>query len=1118
MNIKKMIVTTLFVHLFFLHAYSLTIDNPQVVVQLGHSEWITSVAVSPDRKLIASASLDATIKLWDVASGRLLRTLAGHSDTVEAIAFSPDGFILVSASADKTIKLWDVVSGEIVQRFDTTSYVKAVAYAHDGKIIASGGEDGKITLWDVTTGKTLKKFYGHKSDITSLAFSANDQYIVSASKDGTIKLWEISTGEPVRTFIGHTGEVTSIAIMPNGKFLISGSSDATVKVWNVYAQQLVHTFQGHKGGVSSVSVSSNGKLIASGSLDYTIKVWDFDTKKEFITLLGHKNVVSSIAFLPQSGYLVSGAWDNKIKVWDVAHGNEAIPISQNSDWIYSVAISPDGLYVAAGTESKAIQVWNVSKLNDMRLLYGHRNSVFTVAFSPDGNVLASGSYDGTVKLWNVHSGTLLKTYKGHTQAVNSIAFSPNGKYFVTASDDTTVKLWDVQRGVVVHTFTGHEGTVDTVAFSPDGELIASAGYDRTIILWAIATGKEVKRLKGHDLRVSSIAFSPDGKLLVSGSGDTTVRLWDVASGKCVKIFTGHSDKVRCVTFLPDGKTILSGSKDTTIRVWDLHTYLPLKVLYANSDVFTVTVSKDNAYLVFGGKDCAVRIWDLVHSNEIAQCIATENNEWAVVTPDNYYFCNKGTLKNIHFVKFEKFVRQTKPIRGDKINNKNSEEFQKYEKELKVFVFGFDQFDLQFNRPDIVLERLGKAPGKIVAAYRKAYEKRLQKMSFDPSRFEKVFTSDMPYVAITSPTGGPIKTNEPDFTLQFIARDVRYGIERVFVNVNGVPLFGVKGKLLKEKSNTIKEIVTIPLSIGKNEISISVLNEKGVESLAERIEVVYNPTRLSKPDLYIIGIGVSQFKQEAYNLTYADKDAQNIVKLFELKKDKYNSIKVALFLNEDAIREKILGVKSALNNTMPDDQVIVFVASHGLLDDNLNYYIATHDIDFANPQNRGLRYEELEDLLDGIPARQKLLFIDACHSGELDNDEMQLEQSQENVDKYVKTRGFAVVKTKENTIGLNNSFALMKELFADLRRNNGAVVISSAGGEEYAYESPQWKNGVFTFSIIEGLTKKKADGNKDGTVTVSELMSYVAQRTRDLTGGRQNPTSRKENITVDFKIW
>jgi uncharacterized caspase-like protein len=132
--------------------------------------------------------------------------------------------------------------------------------------------------------------------------------------------------------------------------------------------------------------------------------------------------------------------------------------------------------------------------------------------------------------------------------------------------------------------------------------------------------------------------------------------------------------------------------------------------------------------------------------------------------------------------------------------------------------------------------------------------------------------------------------------------------------------------------------------------------------------------------------------------------------------------------------------------------------------------------------------------------------------------MQFSQSQGNVDKYVKTRGFVVVKTKENAIGLHNSFALMKELFADLRRNNGAVVISSASGEEYAYESAQWKNGVFTFSIIEGLTKKKADGNKDGTVTVAELMNYVSQRTRELTGGRQNPTSRRENISVDFKIW
>lgn len=224
-------------------------------------------------------------------------------------------------------------------------------------------------------------------------------------------------------------------------------------------------------------------------------------------------------------------------------------------------------------------------------------------------------------------------------------------------------------------------------------------------------------------------------------------------------------------------------------------------------------------------------------------------------------------------------------------------------------------------------------------------------------------------------------------------------------------------------------------------------------------------------------------------------------------------------DKDATRENILKAGDFLKQAKTNDQVIVFVAGHGLLDDKLDWYFATTDIDFYNPSVRGIAYNELEGLLDGIAAREKILLMDACHSGEVDKDESQLVSVATAQNGTVNSRGFKSknVETKK-TMGLQSSFELMQQLFADLSRGSGAMVISSAGGTELAFESPQWNNGVFTYSLLMGLKTKKADANSDSRIQVSEIRDFVTNNVQLLTKGKQTPTSRKENLEFDFRVW
>jgi WD40 repeat protein len=285
----------------------------------GHTDWVNSVAFSPDGKLLASGSDDYTIKLWDVATGQEVRTLKGHTYFVLSVAFSPDGRLLASGSGDRTIKLWDVASGSLVRTLTGhTNWVRSVAFSPDGKLLASGSDDNTIKLWEVATGRELRTLKGHSWGVKSVAFSPDGKLLASGSGDGTIKLWDVATGQEVRTLKGHTGWVTSVAFSPDGKLLASGSGDHTIKLWEVATGREVRTLTGHTGDVTSVAFSPDGRLLASGSADETIKLWEVASGREVRTLTGHTHGVYSVAFSPDGRLLASGSRDATIKLWDIS--------------------------------------------------------------------------------------------------------------------------------------------------------------------------------------------------------------------------------------------------------------------------------------------------------------------------------------------------------------------------------------------------------------------------------------------------------------------------------------------------------------------------------------------------------------------------------------------------------------------------------------------------------------------------------------------------------------------------------------------------------------------------------------------------------------------------------
>ncbi|MFD0406115.1 NB-ARC domain-containing protein, partial [Kitasatospora sp. NPDC127116] len=285
------------------------------------SRWHAQVTAHAEQ--LTHPRLSSIWPLPDLPQPALLRAFVGHSDAVSTLAISPDGTWLATGSIDKTVRIWgDAATTETATLTGHTDMVLEVAVSPDGTWLATAGYDGTVRIWDRTTGRETAILTGHTRAVLSVAISPDGTWLATAGYDGTVRTWDRTTATETTALTGHAGMVRSVAISPDGTWLATGGNDKTARIWDRTTGREVATLTGHTDEVETVAISPDGTWLATAGDDGTVRIWDRTTGTETITLTGHTRAVLSVAISPDGTWLATGGNDKTARIWDRTTGRE----------------------------------------------------------------------------------------------------------------------------------------------------------------------------------------------------------------------------------------------------------------------------------------------------------------------------------------------------------------------------------------------------------------------------------------------------------------------------------------------------------------------------------------------------------------------------------------------------------------------------------------------------------------------------------------------------------------------------------------------------------------------------------------------------------------------------
>ena len=644
-----------------------------------HADPVTSVAITPDGRLAASGGEDHRVHVWEIATGRVVRSLIVHR-SVTSLAVSPDGVRLMAGLRDGRIAEWRLVDGVLVRTWDAeqfTGEVTRLAFTPDGSCLISTRGDLAI-LWDVDRGERIGTF---RADVTiaDIAISSDGRLLLAAH-GSRVQVWDlerraaitaISAGypepDPVLALISRQHDVGAVRLVGNGDHAVFGTSNRVV-VAELNPLRVLHDLEGHTADVTTVAVLAAGHRAVSGSRDGTIRLWDLDAGTALLAAEAHAGVVIALAATPDDRFVVSAGSDNAVKVWDLTAPAENGAVRGHTADVSGVVMIGDGRRVATSSRDHTIRVWDLERAEalttidtrakrsegDSALTHESLEQITAMTVAPDRRrivllawnvevwdldeeTLAASFYgphrrfgplivtkdgsgivfakESTLEVRSAADGTLLVTLEGHTDSITTLVATPDRERIVSVSADGTLRVWDLARRETLRMFDGHEGEIEAAAITADGRQVVSGGQDAMVHVWNVDDDGSVV-LKGHDYRITHVRVTSDGTYAVTASWDDTVRVWALRRGAQAGLLTGHRGRVTMLEISPDDRCIAVGTEDGVLAVWDIVSRKRIGSLDVDAPITCAAVSEDSRTLVAGDTTGGVHFLRIVHATDV----------------------------------------------------------------------------------------------------------------------------------------------------------------------------------------------------------------------------------------------------------------------------------------------------------------------------------------------------------------------------------------------------------------------------------------------------------------------------------------------------------------------